>query len=297
MNLNVSDILTFQRCEHEWFCRCLKRRIPKKAEAELAIGTWWHHVMSEFVRDPDQDRTSEKAIALSVQMRNELSRFNEPEAVKTFQITIDNLLHLFTHYQDPLLSYETLLLEEPLRAPLPGRFQRARDHVLCGTPDRVVRAPDGKIWNIQYKTMSDRTPVPVFVAMAERSLHELIYAFLIMDRLGIQAHQYGGTYLNVVRKLASRAAREKPETAFVQEFIPIRYSEVERGLHDVAILGDRMDAIARGDLAPVHNRMADSNRFGNVLSPYFDVRRGYASLDDDTLFMDAPNRYPELALA
>lgn len=291
MRLSVSDVLVFQRCEHEWYCRCWKRRVPRRPDAALAAGTFWHALLADFARERDRDAAFSAAHDRMAEMRTHIEAFGDSSTVREFQVQCEGLLALFTKYEDQALSYDTIAIEKALTAPIPERFTQIHPHVLVGTPDRVVRAPDGKVWAIQYKTVSDRTPVSIFVAIAERSLHELVYAYLIMDSLGLQASQYGGTILNVTRKLSQRALRDRPESAFVQEFVPIRYVEVERALRDLAHIGDRMERIVRGDAEPIHNRMADTNRFGNVLNPYWDVRRGLAELDDDRWFMDSDDRY------
>jgi hypothetical protein len=290
MNLSVSEIKDFQEDEFTWWCRYVRRRVPHRPEPALYAGTYWHAIMADFIRHGDKSRAIETASEAMVRLRDELITMSATtDIIKEFTSQCSSLLGALHHYNDFVAGEETLLIEEPLSAPLPGT-----PHTLVGTPDRVIRlGGDGTIWHVQYKTISDRTSIPIFIAMAERSLHELIYSHLIRTHFSLPASDYGGTILNVVRKLSMKALRERPASAFIQEFIPIRTIEVDHALSDIRILSERMDKIRSGEAAPVQNRQLDGGRFGNVLSPYWDVRRGFVSLDDPTLFTDLPDRYED----
>ena len=296
MKLSVSEIRDFQEDEFNWFCRYVRRRVPRRfPDPSLSAGTFWHTLMADFVRHGDKAHALDLATEKMLQLRSDMLAFQaSSEVLRDFNTQCNALISAFATYHDFVADEETILIEEPLEAdlgagePTPG----ATPVTLVGTPDRVIRrASDATIWHVQYKTISDRTPIPVFVAMAERSLHELVYSYLIRTRFSLPASQYGGTILNVVRKLSMKALRERPESAFVQEFIPIREEEVDGALRDIRVLAERMEAIRLGRAHPVQNRQLDGGRFGNVLTPYWDVRRGLADLSDDSRFMDLPDRY------
>lgn len=289
MNISVSELNCFLTCEFDWWCRYVARRIPRRPEPALAAGTFWHSLMADFIRSGDKGKSLSHAMERMDDLREEMIAMSATDDIlKDFETQCARLLAAFSSYRDFVASEETLLIEEPLSAPLLGT-----PHTLVGTPDRVIRLKgDSSIWHVQYKTISDRTPVWVFLASQERSLHELVYSHLICTHLGIPASNYGGTILNVVRKISAKAMREHPDSAFVQEFVPIRQSEVAHALSDIQQLARRMDDIRSGVRAPIHNRLADVGRFGNTLSPYWDVRRGLGDISNDALYMDAPDRYP-----
>jgi len=290
--LSVSDINLFLRCEHEWWCKCVRKRVPRRGDAALYAGSLWHVLLAEYAKSQDKTKALETATGELARLRDELAVFGIEKTVEDFQKQADGLLAAFALYEDPTLGFETLAIETPIQARLP--YRRLVQHELIGTPDRVVRAPDGRVWSVQYKTISDRTPPAVFVEMAQRTLHELVYAFLISEKYVLQEKDYGGTILNVTRKLSARGLRERPESAFIHEPIPIQWEQVSSALHDIATWGDRMERIALGLEPPTQNRTADCNRYGNVLSPYWEVRVGRARLEDDLWYMDASPRYGEV---
>lgn len=290
MRLSVSDINSFLGCEWDWWARSVARRVPRRPAAELYAGTFWHETLATLIKTGSKEEAKEKALPRLAEMRDAIDAFGDPAETKKFVDQGERLLSLFDHYSDFVGDQETLLVETPLEAALPHWAGASYTHTLCGTPDRVLRTKDGKVWSVQYKTVSDRVPPAVYVASQERSLHELVYRFLIEQHLDLNDNEYGGTILNVVRKLSHKAIKERPETAFIQEMIPIRPEETRRALFDIAVWADRMETIRRG-CNPTQNRMADVNRFSNALSPYWDARRGLVSLDDDRFFEDAPDRY------
>jgi hypothetical protein len=138
--------------------------------------------------------------------------------------------------------------------------------------------------------MSDRTHVPTFVAATQRSLHELVYAHLIRETDPFRV-AYGGCYLNIIRKLSDKGWRERPDSAFVQELVPIHDEQIIAALSDISCIASRMERILTGEAVPISNRSADVSMYGNSLSDYFEVHIGTASLDDDTLFEDFVSRY------
>jgi hypothetical protein len=140
---------------------------------------------------------------------------------------------------------------------------------------------------MQYKALSDRTSMPVYIATRARDLHELAYAWLIVGKFCIP-REYGGTYLNVIRKISAKAIKERPDSAFVQELIPISWLQVNDAIEDIQQIADDMEDIMNGVRPLVDNREADTNRYGNVMSPYHEVLYNRASIDDNNLFMDAP---------
>lgn len=293
MRLSVSDINSFLVCEWDWWAKTIQRRVPRRPAAELYAGTFWHGLLAEAVKTGSKATALESAIPKMAEMREKIAAFGDEEETAQFVDQAERLLALFDHYSDFVADQETLFIETPLEAQLPYWAGAAGEHTLLGTPDRVLRTRDGKVWNVQYKTISDRTPIAVYVAAQERSLHELVYSFLIEQKLCLKDGDYGGTILNVTRKLSRKAIKERPETAFIQEMIPIRPEEVKRALGDIAVWADRMDAISRGHVRPTQNRMADLNRFGNALSLYWDARRGLVDLHDDRFFESTEPRYTQ----
>jgi RecB family exonuclease len=290
LRTTVSEVNLFQECEWLWWARYVKQRAPRAFDVAPAAGTFWHRLVAEFIRLKNKPAALEVVLPEMRQVRDQILTFGGTEEnVSDYVDLCERLLLLFDLYDDFVGHEKTLFIEKILEAKLPVRYRF--NHTLLGIPDRVIEMKDGSIWHVQYKTLSDRTPPHVYVAAAERSLHELAYAFLITSELQVPFSRYGGTVLNVVRKISHRAIKQDSRKAFIQELIPIKEDQVHAALRDIARVADRMESIVFGASEPIQSRAADTNRFGNVLSGYFNARRGTADLDDDRFFAPTSTRY------
>ena len=202
-----------------------------------------------------------------------------------FIVEVEHIMSLFDAYKERFQFDETLLIEAPLEVQLPKS-----PHILIGRPDRVVRY-QGKMWHVQNRTLSDRTVMPVYLAAAERDLHELAYAHLISGHFQLHSDGYGGTIMNICRKVSKKKLAEDPDAAFVQELIPINPAQVADAIEDIVQVATDMAAVVEGRRRIVQNRDTDKGRFGNRLSPFFGVRTGRVTLYDDELFKAAESRY------
>lgn len=264
MKVNVSAVKTFLYDQLDWYFAYHLKRVPIRREPALELGTAWHQLMEEFARSGD--RAKAKA------------------GVEPFE-EAEYLLDLFDHYNERFQFDETLLIEAPLETQLLGG-----PHTLVGRPDRVVRY-QSKLWHVQNRTLSDRAVMPVYLAAAERDLHELAYAYLIQRHFKLHPDQYGGTLMNIARKVSRKKLVEDPDAAFVQEFIPIDSAQVAEAIEDIIQVADDMEAIISGRRRAVQNRDSDRGRFGNRLSPYFEVRRGRQTLYEESSFKTTESRY------
>jgi len=253
----------------------------------LALGTVWHILMEYYARTKSKDEAKRQA---QMEINEILVETNDipQDWVNEFQNEVEMLFNLFDLYEDRFSPDETLLIEEPIEMPLGV-------HTLVGRPDRVIRY-QGKLWHVQNRTLSDRTNIPIYLAGAERDLHELAYAAMICHKYGVETAQYGGTLMNIVRKVSKKKLAEAPDAAFVKEFIPIQVDQIQDGIGDLEQIACDMAAIIAGGRRPISNRDQDKGRFGNKLSAYFLVKMGRISIDDDTHFKTVKDRYePEVA--
>lgn len=290
MRTTVSEVNLFQECEWLWWARYVKQRVPRRFDVAPAGGTFWHSLMAKFTELKDKQAALEYVLPEMQRVRNQILGFGGTDKdVEDFQDLCDRLILLFDSYDDFVAKEKTLFVEEVFESKLPllGQLQ----HTLMGIPDRVIEMSDGKVWHVQYKTLSDRVPPHVYVAATERSLHELAYAYLITQRLNIPFSRYGGTILNVVRKISMKAIKMDTRKAFIQEMVPIQEDQVHAALSDIVRVADRMERIVLGVAVPIQSRTADTNRYGNGLSGYYDARRGLTDLDDDRFFAPAASRY------
>lgn len=296
MDINVSQVLAFQRCELDWYYAYVRKRVPRGWSVPLKVGEWWHSLMETYFRlyrdghhDPIHNAT-DLAHADMIRLALEANELGFHEQRAEFTKECQKLLSQFVgHWMLRFPPKEIRTIEEPIRRLLPPlRVGETSSHSLIGIPDTVVLLHNRR-WHLQHKTASDRTSMPLFVQLAERSLHELAYAWLLEEG----EEEYAGTYLNIVRKLSAKAISLNPHSAFVQELIPLRSSQIHTAILDISRIAERMARISSGEVQPIDNREADTNRFGNVISPYFHVKLGIHDLADDSLFTDFVSRYNE----
>jgi len=266
MKVNVSAVKTFLYDQSDWYFAYVLKRVPRVTSPALQMGTLWHGLLEEFAKT---------GVLLDME----------------YQEQAEHMLNLFDAYRERYEFDETLLIEAPLETVLLGG-----PHILVGRPDRVVRY-QGKLWHVQNRTLSDRTVMSVYLAAAERDLHELAYAHLITRHFKLHLDQYGGTLMNICRKVSKKKLAEDPQSAFIQEFIPISASQVAEAIDDIVQVADDMVAIMEHRRRAVQNRDTDKGRFGNRLSSYFAVRIGSGNLSDEHLFQPSESRYDTEAVA
>lgn len=287
MKLNVSAVKTFLYDQQDWYYAYVLKRVPRRPEMALHLGTLWHLLLEEYARSGIKDEAKESGRkhieALASQLGMEPAA--NPGFVDEFLDDSEHLFNLFDAYEERQKFDETLAIEGAIEMPILGG-----PHTLIGRPDRVVRH-QGKLWHVQNRTLSDRTVMGVYLAAAERDLHELAYAAMISHHYGEPLSKYGGTYMNICRKVSKKKLAEDPQGAFIQEFIPIDPKQVAEAIEDIAQVADDMASIVTGSRRCVQARETDKGRFGNRLSAYFDVKRGRASIYDDHLFQTSVSRY------
>jgi hypothetical protein len=283
MKLNVSAAKAFLTDQMDWYYAYHLRRVPRGPVMPLALGTVWHVLMENYF----STGSKEEAKIIAQLKITEVMAEERGDWAHEFQLEAEHLFHLFDFYEDRYAPEETLAIESAIEAPL-------GTHILVGRPDTVIRWR-GKLWHRQNRTLSDRTLIPLYLQTAERDLHEVAYAGLIAHRYGIPLSEYGGTLMNIVRKVSKKKLMENPDAAFVQEFIPITPQSVLEALGDLEQIATDMEAIIQGSRRAVSNREQDRGRFGNRLSPYFEVKMGRASIQDNWFFRTVPDRYEQEA--
>jgi hypothetical protein len=287
MKINVSAVKTFLYDQQDWYYTHVLRRVPRRPEMALQLGSIWHILMEAFTKTGSREE-AEKAAREAIEAAATVGEDEDTwpaEFLHDFNQDVEQLFNLFDKYKERYEFEETLLVEAPIESQLLGG-----PHVLVGRPDRVVKY-QGKLWHVQNRTLSDRTVMPVYLAAAERDLHELAYAYLITRHFGVDQREYGGSLMNIVRKVSRKKLAEDPDAAFIQEFIPIAPAQVARAIEDIIRVADDMVAIIEGRREVIENRDTDKGRFGNRLSAYFEVKLGRANIYDDRLFKTAVSRY------
>jgi len=297
VRVNVSAVKAFQRSESEWYYAYHLGRVPRRPEKALELGTIWHQLMEAWTLGMTKEEAKRDAtIEVARKSRAwQLDPAIAPIFIEDFHKEVEHLYNLFDLHEERITPEELLLVERPIEMPLLRTSPSSSTHALLGRPDRVIRM-QGRLWHVQNRTLSDRTPIAVYLSAAGRDLHELAYAALICHFYNEPLSAYGGTWMNIVRKISRKRLAESPAEAFVQEFIPIDAHQVTMALEDIALVCDRMEEIATMRRRPMHTRDADKVAYGKTLSPYFGVYTGAETIEDDRLFRNAESRYAEDAV-
>ena len=255
---NISELEDHDFCPEYHHNRWMLQQVGIMDESEpLRLGTYAHKVLERMMRGEKPSFTakllaSERALDLAL-------------AAWWGKLGI-------AHPWDAVLETEQAL-ELEVWSPELGQA----GFVLFGTPDACVTW-EGKLWHLQHKTIGQSIPVGVFSAGIAQSLHEAGYAALLQH-----AHPgipYGGTLLNIVRRLSEKRALEDPSQALHIEFLAITPAQIERGLRDISHKAQQILAQTRR----YRRRAACWGIYRNKLCEYYPSCWQGISINDAVLF-------------
>lgn len=288
MRVNVSAVKAFQKNPRRWLYEYALERIPRSEKrVALDLGTITHLAFARHFQGDSIERALAVADVHYNDLRDATLRRAQFDQAEDLSSEWKDLRELLAHWKSRY-EFSTLQVEQTLELPIPNSH-----HVLYGTPDRVVHY-QGAYYHAQNRTLSGTTPIAPYLRAASLNLHELAYAWLLRESGMLP---YGGTYFNIVRKLKLTGAKGKvlhsPEECFVQEFIPLDDATINAAIETIRLAADRMEAYAAMPPRDVCTEACVLGRFGNSLCPYFGVCTGEESLEDDSLYMDRPERITE----
>jgi hypothetical protein len=280
-------------------------------------GKLWHSFVEERHVHPDRgiDELSKELFIRAKNAEADMLVAGREKSAGELMSTWTALEQAMPFYEDQYPG-ETVAVETPIRKLL-GVLPNGEEVWVQGIPDRVKRY-DHQLQHVQTRTLDDSTPLVPYLESRARDLHELIYAWLIVE----EYHEpYFGTEMQILRKLklwsdrkCSKAGTKwheaksrpdceechyegrvrtqlhEPAEAFVHRLVPIEWTQVRRAQRDVMRIAARMQAIRAGE-EPEQVRSADRGKFGNSLCTYFGVCNETAELDDETLFKARESRY------
>lgn len=289
MRVNVSAVKSFQRNPRRWWYEYSLKRIPKTRTVALDVGTAVHRVLADHFLGREMPTALNAGRAYVYDMRQTMLTHAQFEAAEDLVKEWEGLVPLLEAWTSKY-EVQTVKVEEELWKQLPGS-----EHVLYGTPDRVVRW-NGAFWHVQNRTLSGSTPIAPYLRAASLNLHELAYAWLIREHGMIP---YGGTLFNIIRKLKLMGAKGKPlhapEECFVQEFIPLTEDHINAAIAEITRTARAMSDYIAHPPASICTEACVLGRYGNSLCPYFDVCMGEASLEDESLFVNRDETPPPLS--
>jgi len=266
MRLNVSRIKDWDWCPQYQGYRWEEKRVrvggPGRA---LWLGSRVHEVLAAAMEGKDGGKVVEGC------------KEEDEAQAKALDVAVEV-------WKGKIKPWERVLMVEEALETRVGGFdvetgmnwttKRTEPVVVFGRPDAVVVWRD-KVWHVQHKTVGAGVPVAVFSKGVKRSLHELMYAKMLKEKWPKMA--YGGTMLNVVRKLGAKAMERDPGAALHMEFVPVGEAAIKRACGDVRLVARE---IWEGDERGLYqNRASCVGRFGNSLCPYYGVCEGDEAIE------------------
>jgi hypothetical protein len=256
MIINVSRLKDHLTCPQYAHNRYVSRRGVAPSLA-LNVGTLWHLGMAVHLDE------SHKPAFL------EALEFADDVTARAF----DALVPAYNAWQLPP-DWEIHAIEGERRAPL-------GPHTLVGTPDAVIRT-NGKFWHLQHKTLAPGIPPATYGELIRVDWHECAYQWMLQHDFS----PYGGTILNICRKLSAKAIRAEPARALSLQYLTRSSDIIDRALNDILATAHDLDRI----VVPLRNRAACGGPYRNSLCPYFGVCAGTETLNADK-FVDLEDRY------
>lgn len=268
MIFNVSHLKLSFECPQKAWNRYIHLRGEPIPSTALSVGTLVHLYFAARL-DPSATRSA---------TANEAVASADEATLREFSALTPALL-TWRKPDDWRVEY----VERELRLPLPG------GHELVGTLDALVHW-NGKYWHLQHKTLRPSVPIHVYQEQQRSDWHECAY-----EAMAIAAGfaPYGGTILNLVRKLSAKTIMAAPQTALNISYLTRSPDIVTYAIRDMDLLAnDIASAVGLSNAHPVRNRSACAGAFGNKLCPYIRVCNGEATLDDDCFVTIEPRYSP-----
>lgn len=260
-----SELVAFERCPvyHSNLYIHGRGRIGPPSES-IELGKWAHEVLASMM----------KGIA-----PNSPEVMNQPwwatdakaRALKLALLAWWDRYSAHTPWDQPVIQVERALSVQ------------MDTFTLVGIPDAIVRF-QGALWHVQHKTLDQSRSVATYAQGVAASLHESIYAILI--KKAFPSEPYGGTMLNVVRKLSEKGAKEDASRALHLEFIPIADAQLQRAIDDISWAVGHFGITWR-------NRSSCVSPWG--LCAYYESCWQGISLNDDSIYesVNPRERYEE----
>lgn len=270
---SVSHLKAHLSCAQLAHYRYEARRGEPEPEV-FALGSAAHLALATILNEPgSNERAVEAAEASLVAAAEAASSFELP---RDWPVVRDILLM----WRKPE-GWEVLGTETPLSIEVGGA-------TIVGTLDALVRHRD-LLWHVQHKTLGQSVPCDIYAAAQETDWHECLYAG--MARVAFPG-QWGGTQLNIIRKLSRKMFGERPEAGVVFMTLLPKQAHIERAIADAAQVIDDILGQRSGRRPIIRNRSACLSGYRNSLCPYKGVCDGYHDLSSPR-YVDVQPRYPD----
>ncbi len=283
MKFNVSHVRAHLECPTKAYNEHVLRRVPLGRPVALDVGGCWHLAMEGYLKNKS------KETGLMAVRDYLISIVDEPNYPKV-ATGWGAIAPAYWAWKWPD-EWELLEVEKLVEF----KFGSPYELIIQGRLDGLVKWA-GQYWHLQHKTLNPSTPLSVYFAYIQRDWHECWYEFACRQA---GYTPFGGTILNVCRKLSAKTIAADPKSAISVQYIPRTEAVVRKAMFDLELIGQQLTVDKDFPGAIIQNRSACAGRFGNSLCPYLDVCNGIGQLEDDSLFKTAEDRYsaPEVPLS
>ena len=266
MEISISEIKDHNLCPmYHWNRWKEERRAVEEQSEAVTLGTYAHTHLADMMKGRTLRLGAEKLTAAE-------------RAVDTALVAWSTQ---YFHVDSALLPWdEVLLVEEPLH------LQLTDDITLVGIPDAIVKS-QGTLWHVQHKTIAQTIPVGVFTQGVAVSLHECGYAALIKNHY--PNVPYGGTMLNIVRRMSEKRISDNPLQSLHLEFIPMSDARIADGIADITLKARQILSEYQGERVE-KRRESCTGLYRNKLCGYYDSCWRGVSIHNDILYEDANPR-------
>jgi hypothetical protein len=276
-------------------------RVPRNESPALAEGKLLHLIFEDYFKG-----TRSMAEAIEYQCGCWLKEPADEHGLLIAQKAVQGIRdreEALVQWKDQYPVEASLEVEEPfeIEHPLDPAI------TLRGRPDHVI-VMQNAIWHRQNRGLAANMNFGVYMELATRHYHEHVYADALikkyatmMDETGIH---YGGTFMNLVRKLKYRTnagkKNEKVKTLEEMFFQHPMSIDVESALHqhvmhsllEHAYEMRRVSAefLTDGTMPPPNEKM-NGGFNGSSIDPFFRVLTGKTDPIDDTYFKQREEMY------
>lgn len=287
--ITVSELLTHQDCPTKWRNQYVERRVGRRGERALRLGTVFHELLAEALRAWQLGMLEKDSTVWEEQMGRRVVEGLDDEQIAQLGTGLirdaRNLgFYAWRFFQEPLPFKEVIAVEEAMEVPL------THDLTLVGRVDAIVRDEEKRIWHLQWKSLGATTNPAYFVRRIKRSLHEAAYSALIRE--AFPKDDYMGTRLQVFRKLPRQTRvnghlePRNPLEALVGEDLCINSALTTRAFEDILGLAERMEGEKVPGAWVEQREKACFGSFGNSPCAFLDVCDGFTTLADPHLYED-----------
>ena len=305
--VNVSSVQSFINCPFRWWCEYVQNRVPVATAPALDTGRVLHRIFERHFRDGedliDASRAECASFEALIPTEHPSARASAEKALKTMR-DLEEALPLWV---DDFRADKTLAVEEPFEL----QDERLENVLWVMRPD--VEITKGRyLYHRQNRGLAASMNFAQYVRLMNWHFHEHLYAKGLTEKWiksgRLKGFKYGGTQVNLIRKLQYRTNAGKKNEAtktaaemFYQQTFFIdtsskRHKAVMASLrYWTSRMVEALEIWEEEGIAPCPNPKQNGGFSGSSEDAFFRVLMGEITLDDDNYFKDRLDPYAQPA--